>query len=45
MVAKDIEEYIKTAVVLGRDKELIKTWSNRSQTSLWSRHIWYEIPD
>ena len=27
MVAKDIDEYIKTAVVLGRDKELTKTWS------------------
>ena len=27
MVAKDIEEYIKTAVVLGRDKALAKTWS------------------
>ena len=28
MVAKDIDEYIKTAVVLGRNKELAKTWSN-----------------
>ena len=26
MVAKDLDEYIKTAVVLGRDRELTKTW-------------------
>ena len=27
MVTKDIDEYIKTAVVLGRDKDLVKTWA------------------